>query len=376
MKVIKTVLRGITIIAALCAMAALLMLFISGTGSELATSTASVSAAIGPKFDDFVNNAKSEALDGIVPIKKMYRLDRQNPIAPEPDQSNFGETFDPAEVEAVLEKAAGLIDGQTMQWHSGIEQEPGTKILYYYDETILVITWKEVINRAVYTFSEIKIADPTQFRRYLADNTFGSSIQYATSDMASTVNAVVAMNGDFYKFRSLGMVVYESQIKRIDGALVDSCCIDSKGDLVFVHKGEILTQAAAEQFVKDKDILFSLAFGPILVENGVNVTPNDYVFGEINEIYARAAICQVDELHYMMVTVNTAEPKYTNAATVRQLGDELVRRGIQTAYTLDGGQTATIVMNDNVINAVEFGFQRNISDIIYFATALPEAKSE
>lgn len=376
MKIIKTVLRGITILAALCVMLALLMLFIGETGSELATSSNSVHAAIGSKFDDFVNNAKSEALDGIVPIKKMYRLDRQNPIAPEPDQSNFGDTYDAADIEAVLEKASDLIDGQTMQWHPGIEQEPGTKMLYYYDETILVITWKEVINRAVYTFSEIKIADPSQFRRYLADNTFGSSIQYATSDMASTVNAVVAMNGDFYKFRSLGMVVYESQIKRIDGALVDSCCIDSNGNLVFVHKGEIMTQAAAEQFVKDNDILFSLAFGPILVENGVNVTPNDYVFGEINDIYARAAICQVDDLHYMMVTVNTAEPKYTNAATVRQLGDELVRRGIQTAYTLDGGQTATIVMNDNVINAVEFGFQRNISDIIYFATAIPESKSE
>ncbi len=376
MKVIKTMLRGITIIVALCVMLALLGMFVGGTGSELATSSASVSAGIGPKFDDFVNNAKSEALDGIVPIKKMYRLDRQNPVAPEPDQVNFGETDDPAVVEAILEKAANLIDGQEMQWNSNIKMVPGTKLRYYYDETILALTWKEVVNRAVYTFSEIKIADPSQFRRYLADNTFGSSIQYATSDMAATVNAVVAMNGDFYKFRSLGMVVYESQIKRIDGALVDSCCIDTNGNLIFVHKGEIMNQTAAEQFVQDNDILFSLAFGPILIENGVNVTPESYVFGEINDIYARAALCQTDDLHYLLVTVNTEKPAYTNAATVRQLGDELVRRGVPTAYTLDGGQTATIVMNDSVINSVEFGFQRNISDIIYFATALPEIKSE
>lgn len=376
MKVIKTLLRGIAILVALCVMCALLGIFVAGTGSELSTNSTTVSAGIGTKYDDFINNAKSTALDGIVPIKKMYRLDRQNPVAPEPDQSRFGETEDPAEVEALLEKASVLIDGQEMIWNPDIKMVPGTKLQYYYDETILVLTWKEVVNRAVYTFSEVKIADPSQFRRYLADNSFGSSIQYATSDMAATVNAVVAMNGDFYKFRSLGMVVYESQIKRIDGALVDSCCIDSNGDLIFVHKGEIMDQSAAEKFVKDNDILFSLAFGPILIEEGKNVTPDGYVFGEINDIYARAALCQTDELHYLLVTVNTEKPAYTNAATVRQLGDELVRRGIPTAYTLDGGQTATIVMNDNVINSVEFGFQRNISDIIYFATALPEIKSE
>lgn len=376
MKVLKTTLRGITIIAALCVMTALLVIFITGTGSELSTSSTSVSAGIGSKFDDFINNAKSEALDGIVPIKKMYRLDRANPIAPEPEQGNFGETEDPAVVEALLEKAAELTDGQEMVWNSNIQLRPGSKLQYYYDETILVLTWKEVVNRAVYTFSEVKIADPSQFRRYLADNTFGSSVQYATSDMAATVNAVMAMSGDFYKFRSGGMVVYEGSVKRLDGALVDTCCIDSNGDLIFVHKGEITDQTAAEKFVQDNDIIFSLAFGPILIENGVNVTPGNYVFGEINDIYARAAIGQMDSLHYLLVTVNTEEPTYTNAATVRQLGDELVRRGVPNAYTMDGGQTATIVVNDKVINSVEFGFQRNISDIIYFATALPELKSE
>ena len=46
--------------------------------------------------------------------------------------------------------------------------------------------------------------------------------------------------------------------------------------------------------------------------------------------------------------------------------------GCDKAYTLDGGQTAVIAMNDQLMNAVLFGFQRKISDIIYFATAVPE----
>jgi exopolysaccharide biosynthesis protein len=42
------------------------------------------------------------------------------------------------------------------------------------------------------------------------------------------------------------------------------------------------------------------------------------------------------------------------------------------AYCLDGGQTATIVLNDQLVNRPAFGTQRQISDIIYFATAVPD----
>ena len=168
------------------------------------------------------------------------------------------------------------------------------------------------------------------------------------------------------------MVVYEQEVRRVAGNNIDSCCFDAEGNMHFVHMGEIMDEDAAKAYVEDKDIIFSVAFGPIMVENGQNVCPpGEYVFGEITDIYARAAICQTDPLHYLLVTVNH-EGGYSNCATVKELAAELTRRGVDMAYTLDGGQTATIVMNDKVINSVEFGSQRNISDIIYFATALPE----
>ena len=142
--------------------------------------------------------------------------------------------------------------------------------------------------------------------------------------------------------------------------------------MLFARGGELATPEAVEQFVKENDVWTGLSFGPVMVENGENVCPpGEYVFGEITDIYARAAICQTDPLHYLLVTVNH-EGGYSNCATVKELAAELTKRGVDMAYTLDGGQTATIVMNDKVINSVEFGSQRNISDIIYFATALPD----
>ena len=58
--------------------------------------------------------------------------------------------------------------------------------------------------------------------------------------------------------------------------------------------------------------------------------------------------------------------------TIHTFSNALFELGIPDAYALDGGQTATLVMNDQVINRVNYGAERYISDIVYFATALPE----
>jgi len=46
--------------------------------------------------------------------------------------------------------------------------------------------------------------------------------------------------------------------------------------------------------------------------------------------------------------------------------------GIKNAYSIDGGQTAVIDVGGEMMNPVDFGWQREISDIIYFATAIPD----
>ena len=57
--------------------------------------------------------------------------------------------------------------------------------------------------------------------------------------------------------------------------------------------------------------------------------------------------------------------------TIHRFARNLQQSGIQKAYALDGGQTAVIAMDGKLINAVLYGQQRKISDIIYFATAIP-----
>ena len=372
MKILQNIIKFIAGLICVGACVIMLVWYIGSLGNTSEAAVSTLSAGIVDRYNVYANNANAITLDGIVPIKKVYklgRLTRDQLVAPEPDQSLFGESDDPAVIQAVIDSAVELMDGQPTVWNADRVLVPGTSVRYYCDDTILVLTWKEVINWSVYTFSEVKIADPTQIRRHIADNVFGSDIQYPPSEMAASVNAVVAINGDFYRFRNLGISVYDEEVYRYAGLSVDSCMIDENGDLIFVKRGEITEEEQAKQIVSDNKVLFSVAFGPILVENGENVAPSHYPLGEIDDIYARAGIGQMDELHYLLATCNT-EAQYRNAATIAQFAAEMHARGCKMAYALDGGQSATIVMNDEVINSVEFGFQRSQSDIIYFATAI------
>ena len=217
----------------------------------------------------------------------------------------------------------------------------------------------------------MKIDHPSQFRRFLADGTYGSAKQYLTTEMAATVNAVTASSGDFYKFRSNGVMVYNGEVYRNDGS-VDTCYITEEGNLIFSRQGEITTKAQAEQFTEENNVRFSLAFGPILVENGqVNQNFNNrYPIGEVTSRYSRAGLGQLGELHYLMVTANLLNGK--NTPTIPMFAEQMQKFGCQSAYSLDGGQTAAIVTNGQLINRPDWGYQRQISDIIYFATALPE----
>ena len=324
----------------------------------------------GEKFRMYVAGQVGSALEGICEVDRVYWIDRNDPVAPKPDADAFGEA-EAGELDFLQRKASKLLDGQKLYFSPQVQTSPGTKVRYYLDDTILAITWKQVLDGGTYTFSEVKIAHPSQFRRFLAGGEFGSDKLYITTEMASSVNAVVASSGDFYSYRQAGTLVYDGKVRRIHNGLVDTCYIDENGDLHFTGRFEQMDEAQAQAYVDENRILFSLAFGPVLIREGEVVTPPGYVVGEINDLYPRSALCQLGKLHYLLAVVN-AEGDGQSVPTIHRFARNLRDSGIQTAYALDGGQTAVIAMNGELINAVLFGYQRKISDIIYFATAIPE----
>ena len=150
-------------------------------------------------YDMYMTNRLSDALDGVLTVDKVYWLKDEDIIAPEPDPAKFGTTSDPASLQWLLDAAREMHGIEEFLFSTDVQLLEGSEITYYLDETIFCITWKTPIGTANYTFSEVKIAHPSQFRRFLADGTYGSERQYYTTEMAASVNAVTASNGDFYK---------------------------------------------------------------------------------------------------------------------------------------------------------------------------------
>lgn len=320
-------------------------------------------------FDQELTNLLSTELGGNAEtISQTLTLQDSDLIAPIPDPNCFGTAASPEEMADILKAAESKLNLSSPLFTTETPIKEGSTIQYYLDDTIYAVTWKQTVNRGTYTFSEVKIAHPSQFRRFLSEGTYNSGILLRPTEMASSVNAVTASAGDYYSYRHFGIVVNNGIVYRSNGQLLDTCYIDDNGDLLFTFAREIDGKEAVQSYVDDHNIRFSLSFGPVMLFNGQNMVPKTYNSGEINQTFPRAALCQIDALHYVLVCANEEKPDY-QLPTVSMFAESLAELGIPTAYALDGGQTASIVFNNRLINTVSYGSQRKISDIIYFATA-------
>ncbi len=359
-------LRGMVVLVCLVLTLAILAMVLFGSGAAEISEKRGEKLELMDRFDQYMRSVTGQALDGVQSVKKVYWLRDSDIVAPEPNPACYGETTDPGDLKAVLEAAEELLGGQELIFSVDAEITEDTKIKYYLDETILVITWQHNDGRTVYTCSEVKIAHPSQFRRFLSDGKYGSGKLYLASEMAASVNAVTASNGDYYAFRGYGNMVHNGEVKRWDNRYLDTCYVDANGDLLMVDYGKVVTKQQNEDFVAEHDVRFSLAFGPILLREGKRVEKFYYAIGETDGLYSRAAICQQGPLHYMLVSANR------KGLNVSQFAKHLQQMGVQNAYMLDGGQTAAIITGDELMNKVDYGGERKTSDIIYFATALPD----
>ena len=362
-------------------LAVVLLLFVSlnvhpGSEAASAASSSAKSDLVG-KLNVYMNNAASDALGDLAYIKKQYTIDYSATSAPKPDESRFV-TYSIEEADKVMDvieqaRTYGLLDGQDVIFDPNVEFYWDSDIRCYCDETILTICWKEKINDRVCSFVEVKLADGSQIRRKLVNDTFGSNEKAVASELSKSANAVIAMNADYYKYRDLGVCVYQGQLYRYETSC-DVLFIDSNGDFRMLSASELGSREDVEQYVADNDIQFSMSFGPILVRDGeLQQLTGSYAggIGEMYEQYSRSGIGQYDKLHYLIMTVNHSQDG-TPRATVNQFAEIFYGKGVQNAYNFDGGQTSEVLINNERYNYVDWDNEREVSDILYFATAIPE----
>ncbi len=241
----------------------------------------------------------------------------------------------------------------------------------YEDESISVRMETLEENGVVWRIAWVNIASPTQLRTNFYAKNIKSDKGYGyVTKMAPENNAIVAMNGSAFtrsskqhSFEIRMGIVRQTKINKDYDILI----IDENADFHVFPKS-----VGADTFEKDTGhkIINAFMFGPALVKDSEVLTvPKNYKYNP-NGKEPRAAFGQTDALNYVMVIADGRGKSGSEGCTLQELADFMGRLGCTQAYNFDGGNSAIMIFNNETYNYKEK--ERDVNDLIYFATAVPE----
>ena len=212
--------------------------------------------------------------------------------------------------------------------------------------------------------ADLKVSSSEYLKTAFAQSSYGRNVTEKTSDIAESVNAILAINGDYYGAQESGYVIR-------NGVIYRETAKSGNEDLVIYGDGsfEIIDEddITAEELL-EKGAQNVLAFGPALVEDGsVSVTEDEEV-GKAMASNPRTAIGIIDENHYVFVVAD-GRTSDNEGLSLYELAEFMESLGVQTAYNLDGGGSSTMYFNGQIINKPTTNGssikERSVSDIVY-----------
>ena len=237
----------------------------------------------------------------------------------------------------------------------------------YSDDNISIKLNEYTVSGTVVHVAEVKADSSDYLKTAFAQGSYGKNVTATTSDIADSVNAILAINGDYYGTQEKGYVIR-------NGKLYRSTAVSGREDLVIYEDGtfEIINESevTADQLMA-KGAVQTLSFGPALIENGtVSVDGNDEV-GRAMASNPRTAIGIKADGTYLFV-VSDGRTEESEGLSLLQLAEFMKELGAETAYNLDGGGSSTMVFNGSVVNTPTgggigngSGSERKVSDIVY-----------
>lgn len=240
-----------------------------------------------------------------------------------------------------------------------------------YKSSSLSISIKKVVtgtgnNALVYFVADVVISDATQLSNAFANNQFGRNIIAYTSTIAKANNAIFAINGDYYGFRSDGIVIRNGVIFRN---------VPARTGLAFYKDGTMKiydeTKTTAQALL-DAGVWNTLSFGPALLVDGVMPANLDKVevdtnFGNhsIQGNQPRTGVGIISSNHFIFIVVDGRANGYSRGATMTEFATMFKVLGCTQAYNIDGGGSTTMYFNGKVVNnPLGKNQERGTSDIL------------
>ncbi|MBR1861712.1 MAG: phosphodiester glycosidase family protein [Lachnospiraceae bacterium] len=239
------------------------------------------------------------------------------------------------------------------------ESEPAS------EETQITISTYREYDTTIYV-ADIVLGSSDTIKTALAKGMYGKNIKDETSEIAEGVDAILAINGDFYGSRETGYCIRNGVLYRATANRdAEDLVIYSDGSFEIINESEITAEELLE-----KGAWQVLSFGPALVENGtVSVSESDEV-GKAMASNPRTAICYMGENHYLFI-VSDGRTDESEGLSLYQLACFAASLGAETVYNLDGGGSSTMYYDGEVINTPVSGRrssgERSVSDIVYIS---------
>lgn len=212
--------------------------------------------------------------------------------------------------------------------------------------------------------ADVQITSESDLKTAFADSSYGRNITEKTSKIAEDVNAILAVNGDFYGAQESGYVIR-------NGVLYRDTAAENRQDLVIYEDGSFEVVEESEitaQELLDKGAWQVLSFGPGLVEDGeITVSENEEV-GKAMASNPRTALGVTEDGHYLFV-VSDGRTSESEGLSLYEMAEFMQSLGAVTAYNLDGGGSSTMYFNGEVVNNPTTSGrsikERSVSDIVY-----------
>ena len=256
-------------------------------------------------------------------------------------------------------------------------QYPIIDDLYYKDENI-EITIEEKYFYTTYRGNEVetkyfvidlKLSDIEYLRTHFREEANGTVVSATTSELASDVNAIFAINGDYFSFRDAGFVVRNYRPLRDKARSLKNSKHNGDDALFILPDGSFIMMDENNSLFANglpSGVYQCFSFGPRLIENGEIMVNQNSEVGQSSSSNPRTAIGIVEPLHYKIV-VSEGRLVNNDGMTLLDIATIMSDLGCTSAYNLDGGSSTTLYFNGEVLNTPgrSDGSERSISDIIY-----------
>ncbi len=215
-------------------------------------------------------------------------------------------------------------------------------------------------------YAKVRIADASQLRTSSCKG-FNNRSVARVDVIGRHVNAVLAINGDFFGSHKDGYILRQGTVYRdaIDRKC-DILLIDEDGDFHIIPY-DVDQNSIDKTQIEGKKVINAFTFGPCLIKNDEVVLDikADPAHADAPGRGARTVLIQTGHLEYMVITCREVGLTLEELTSlIQELTDH-----VECAYVLDGGLSSQMAFAGRLINKLADKTARPVTDIVYFASA-------